>query len=116
MRSHRPANLPYDGRKSLVLIENMVCDTAFVDFKMTEQIAGSAGVLAQDKVHRPEHIERTQGDVLQIANRSWDYKQLHIRFLQHPDMPEESWRQRYNKYIAHLQEKGQAFNHCCIIH
>ena len=62
-----------------MLIEDMVSQTAFVNLVVLQQMLGGAGVLGQDEIDRLEHVEGSEGDVFQIADRGWDDVQFHDR-------------------------------------
>lgn len=51
-----------------VLVEDVIGHASFIYLKVFQQVSGSAGVLAEDEVHRAEHIEGAQRDVFQIAD------------------------------------------------
>ena len=48
----------------------MVTEHRLFDPEVVEEITGVAGVLRDDDVNGSQHLDRPQGDVLQVANRS----------------------------------------------
>ena len=64
-----------------MLVEDVVRHAAFVNLIVFQQLGGSSGVLTENQVHGVQHIERPEGDVLQVADRGWDDKEFHYTVL-----------------------------------
>lgn len=66
-----------ESRHLCVLVEDVVRHTAFFYLIVFQQFGGGSGIFAENQIHGAQHIERPEGDVLQVADGSRDKVEFH---------------------------------------
>ena len=77
--SFRGPDLGDNRVEPFVFVKDMIGHASFIYLKVFQQVSGSTGILAEDKVHGLQHLEGAQGDVFQIADGGRDHIEFHSR-------------------------------------